>query len=98
LKYEQPTPYLVQSADYADNGIPVLTAGKTELLGYTHENYGIYTKLPVIIFDDFVTTSKFITYPFKVESSAIKMLSLRNDEYDFRLIFELMQMIYFPMQ
>ena len=35
LDYEQPQPYLVVSTDYVDSGIPVLTAGKSRILGYT---------------------------------------------------------------
>ena len=43
IDYEQPTNYLVSSTEY-DNSykIPVLTAGKTFILGYTDETIGIY--------------------------------------------------------
>lgn len=78
LDYEQPTPYLVSSDSYQKQGTPVLTAGKTFVLGFTDENFGIYDKVPVIIFDDFVTESKYVTFPFKAKSSAMKMLSLKN--------------------
>lgn len=95
LQYEQPTKYIVHSAKYTEQGIPVLTAGKSLILGYTTENDGIYENLPVIIFDDFVTSSKYITYRFKVKSSAMKMLTLKKEEMNLKLIFELMQMIDF---
>ena len=95
LKYEQPTKYIVKSTEYSEKGIPVLTAGKSLLLGYTVEDDGIYENLPVIIFDDFVTSSKYIDYKFKVKSSAMKMLTLRNERMNLKLIFALMQMIDF---
>lgn len=98
LDYEQPQPYLVVSTDYVDSGIPVLTAGKSLILGYTTEQFGIYNKLPVIIFDDFTTDIKYISYPFKVKSSAMKMLALKNNDYDLRLVYELMQQIDFPLK
>lgn len=97
LQYEQPTKYLVSSTDYSDNGVPVLTAGKTFILGYTNDPNGIYNNLPVIIFDDFVTESKYVDFPFKAKSSAMKMLTLRNEENNLRFVFEIMQMIDFPM-
>ena len=97
LEYEQPTKYLVQSADYIESGTPVLTAGKTFVLGYTAENKGIYTNLPVIIFDDFTTDSKYVTMPFKAKSSAMKMLQLKVRRYNLRLVYELMQLIQFPL-
>lgn len=53
LGYEQPTKYLVSSKDYDDSyPTPVLTAGKTFILGYTNETEGIYPaskEEPVII-------------------------------------------------
>ena len=66
LEYEQPTKYLVSSADYIGNGdIPVLTANKSFILGYTTETHSVYKSLPVIIFDDFTTASKFVRFAFK---------------------------------
>ena len=98
LSYEQPGPYLVQSTEYVESGTPVLTAGKTFILGYTNEKNGIYDKLPVIIFDDFVTESKYVDFPFKAKSSAMKMLSVRDKgRHNVRFIYDVMQLIDFPM-
>jgi type I restriction enzyme S subunit len=97
LNYEQPTNYIVKSTDYVETGIPVLTAGKIFILGYTYESEGVYAKSPVIIFDDFTTASKYVDFKFKVKSSAMKILQARNDKYNLRFIFELMQMIDFQL-
>jgi type I restriction enzyme S subunit len=81
-KYEQPTKYLVQSTNYSnDFTTPVLTAGKTFILGYTDEVNGIYraSKTPVIIFDDFTTANKWVDFNFKAKSSAMKMITSVND-------------------
>lgn len=80
LEYEQPTKYIVSSEKYNDDyDIPVLTAGKTFILGYTNEKKGIFDELPVIIFDDFTTASRFVDFPFKVKSSAMKILKCKKD-------------------
>ena len=77
--YEQPTAYIVDSTDYDDNyPIPVLTAGKSFIIGYTNETERIYSNLPCIIFDDFTTDSKLVNFPFKVKSSAMKILQVRT--------------------
>ena len=81
-KYEQPTKYLVKATDYHDTyTIPVLTAGKTFILGYTNETHGIYqaSKAPVIIFDDFTTANKWVDFDFKAKSSAMKMVTSCDD-------------------
>lgn len=76
LYYEQSTPYIVESTDYNDAyETPVLTAGKSFILGYTDEKEGIYDQLPVIIFDDFTTASQYVNFKFKVKSSAMKILT-----------------------
>ena len=88
LEYEQPTKYLVSDTEYNDNNnIPVLTAGKTFILGYTHEEFGIFKDgLPVIIFDDFTTAHKFVTFPFKAKSSAMKILKRKNEKVNLRFV------------
>ena len=80
LDYEQPQAYIVNSTDYSDDyKIPVLTPGKSFVLGYTNESSGICDRLPVIIFDDFTTESKYVDFPFKVKSSAMKILHARGE-------------------
>lgn len=80
--YEQPTKYLVAAKNYSDEfDTPVLTAGKTFILGYTDESEGIYraSKHPVIIFDDFTTANKWVDFDFKVKSSAMKMITSKDN-------------------
>ena len=75
LTYEQPTKYIVKNTQYSDEyEIPVLTAGKSFLLGYTNDTENIFTQTPVIIFDDFTTSNKYVDFSFKVKSSAMKIL------------------------
>ncbi len=98
LEYEQPTKYIVKSVNYDDSfKTPVLTAGKTFILGYTNEKEGIMpaNKLPVIIFDDFTTAIKFVDFPFKVKSSAMKILHTDRTKANPRYLFELMKTIKF---
>jgi type I restriction enzyme S subunit len=96
LDYEQPTKYLVSSTEYNDhNNVAVLTAGKSFVLGYTNEEHGIFQNLPVIIFDDFTTTTKYVDFPFKVKSSAMKMLKPKNEQVNLKFLFEKIQTIRF---
>ncbi len=93
LDYELPTPYLVKDSIYNDSfDIPVLTAGKTFILGYTNEKDGIYSKVPVIIFDDFTTDTKYVDFPFKAKSSAMKILKCRENA-NIKFVYEAMQII-----
>ena len=80
VDYEQPTLYIVSSTEYKDTFYtPVLTAGKSFVIGRTNETNGIYSNLPCIIFDDFTTDSKYVDFPFKVKSSAMKILKVKDE-------------------
>ena len=80
VEYEQPTAYIVSSTDYNDSyPTPVLTAGKSFLIGHTNDDEGIFSNLPCIIFDDFTTDSKLVKFPFKVKSSAMKILKVHKN-------------------
>lgn len=78
LDYIQPTKYIVSSEEYSNEfNTPVLTAGDTFLLGYTNDKDGIYNASkhnPIILFDDFTTAIKWVDFPFKVKSSACKII------------------------
>ena len=89
VEYEQPQAYIVNSTDYDDSYLtPVLTAGKSFIIGYTNETKGIYQNTPCIIFDDFTTDSKLVDFPFKVKSSAMKILKVHKDiEVDYVAMF-----------
>lgn len=99
--YEQPGPYIVKSTEYNNfYPTPVLTAGKTFILGYADESFGVKSASPdnpVIIFDDFTTASHYVDFPFKVKSSAIKLLTLKNSDDDITVASNALQMLaYIP--
>ena len=91
ISYEQPSKYIVDSDQYDDSfEIPVLTAGKSFILGYTDETNNIFDNLPVIIFDDFTTSVQFVDFPFKVKSSAMKLLK-NTEQADIKYCYYLLK-------
>jgi len=99
LDYEQPTKYIVEKTNYSDDyEIPVLTAGKSFILGYSDEKKGVCENLPVIIFDDFTTANKYVDFKFKVKSSAMKILRSKNDNIDLKFAFLAMQRLKFDVK
>lgn len=99
VNYEQPSKYIVKNTDYSDDcETPVLTAGQTFVLGYTNETKGIYNaskESPVIIFDDFTGAFKWVDFPFKVKSSAMKILTADETKVTLRYIYHMMGKIAF---
>lgn len=96
LIYEQPTAYIVNSTKYNDAyKTPVITAGKSFILGYTDEMDGIFEKLPAIVFDDFTTATQYVNFKFKVKSSAMKILNVNTELVLPKYIYYRMQIIQF---
>ncbi|WP_298537924.1 restriction endonuclease subunit S [uncultured Algibacter sp.] len=92
LDYEQPTKYIVKNTKYNDSyKMPVLTAGKTFIKGYTNENEGVFDNLPTIIFDDFTTATQYVNFKFKVKSSAMKILVPTSKLINMPLVYYAMQ-------
>ena len=92
FQYEQPNNYIVENAEYNSNyTIPVLTANKGFILGYTNET-NTYNKGKCIIFDDFTMDFKYVDFPFKVKSSAIKILTTKK-EYNINFMYQLLKTI-----
>ena len=96
IDYEQPNEYIVESDRYNSKySTPVLTAGQSFILGYTNESKGIYKKGPCIIFDDFTTSVHYVDFPFKVKSSAMKILTTKSNtdlKYCYYLLLSLSKM------
>lgn len=99
VNYEQPGPYIVKSTSYSDEyTTPVLTPGQTFILGHTNEMNGIYpasTDNPIILFDDFTGSFKWVDFPFKVKSSAVKILKSKNENTSLRYVYHVMCKINF---
>lgn len=96
LDYEQPAKYIVNSTEYNNAyKTPVLTAGKSFIIGYTNEKDGVFEELPVIIFDDFTTATQYVNFRFKVKSSAMKILKPKKELVNPKFIYYRMQNIQF---
>ena len=97
FKYEQPQPYIVESTKYKDEyETPVLTAGQSFILGYTNEEFGVKKaseKEPLVIFDDFTTSSHYVDFSFKIKSSAMKLLSLNKKTDNIYCAYNILQNI-----
>ncbi|WP_406617557.1 restriction endonuclease subunit S [Mycoplasmopsis adleri] len=96
VDYIQPAKYIEKIKDFEDDGIPVLTPGKQFILGYTKNNNNIFyasNEKPVILFDDFTTSFKLVNFPFKVRSSACKILIPKIQDVSIMFVYYFMQTI-----
>ena len=98
LDYEQPTKYIVKNQYKEKQNVadtPVLTANKAFIKSYTDEKTGIYQNIPVIIFDDFTIENKYVDFPFKVQSSAMKILKPKTKDINLLYVYKAMKLLSF---
>lgn len=89
VSYERPDRYIIKTIIKSKGKVPVLTANKAFVLGYSdEEDSETYNKGNVIIFDDFTCDMKFVNFPFKVKSSAIKLLTTNEKQCSLKFAFE----------
>ncbi|MHA3786559.1 restriction endonuclease subunit S, partial [Mycoplasma sp. Z244C] len=81
LQFERPDNYMIKGSVESDGNIPVLTANKAFILGCTNET-NIYNKGHCILFDDFTLDTKYVSFPFMINSSALKILTNRKNGDD----------------
>ncbi len=93
LSYQQPTAFITNDIN-SDNvkDIPVLTANKAFIKGYTKDTEGIYSDTPVVIFDDFTTSCRYVDFDFKIKSSAIKILKAKNG-HNLKFLYERLKLV-----
>jgi len=94
LDYEQPNSYIIETPIKEEKGLfPVLTANKSFIKGYTNETKGVYNDVPVIIFDDFTADYKYVDFPFKVKSSAMKFLTSKSENVNLKYVYYQMALV-----
>ena len=95
FNYERPDKYICFDKDIERSGaVPVLTANKAFILGYTNDSSNVYHRAS-IIFDDFTMDSKFVDFSYKVRSSALKILTVKAD-HDLYFAYTLLSNQHFP--
>ena len=96
FEYERPDKYIVKTTDYSTAQlVPVLTANKGFILGYTEEKEGIHDNTPTILFNDFTCDMKYVNFKFKVKSSAMKLLYMRDRAMPLRFGYELLKHLHY---
>lgn len=94
LDYKQPSKHICNDFE-SRSGIPVLTANKSFILGYTTDDSGVYKDVPIILFDDFTTDRKYVDFEFKVRSSATKILIPKTSDLNLKYIFNAFETVKF---
>ena len=81
LNYTQPNKYIENDfGNYCnlENKIPVLTPGKSFILGYTNNVENSFNDESILI-DDFTLSMQYTTFSYKVKSSACKILTPKEN-------------------
>lgn len=73
-------PLKLQSSEYLASGkYPVVDQSQTYICGWTNEDNGLISNIPVIVFGDHTCVLKYIDFPFVQGADGVKLLSPYSD-------------------
>ena len=98
LDYIQPANF-IEKGEIKNKGlIPILTPGKSFILGYTDNENDVFSENSSILIDDFNLSMHFVDFKYKVRSSACKILKLKDDnKNNLYLIYLIIKMVKFTL-
>ena len=76
----------IQTDGYLEEGkYPIIDQGQNEIAGYTNEEIGLFSNIPVIVFGDHTRIIKFVDTPFFLGADGVKVLKpiISNVDYNY---------------
>lgn len=78
----------LQTSEYLENGkYPIVDQGQATIAGYTNQEDGLFTDVPVIIFGDHTLVVKYIDTPFFLGADGVKVLKGIRADTDARYLY-----------
>lgn len=78
----------ILSNSYLNEGkIPIIDQGKEFIAGYSNEETGAITDLPVIVFGDHTRILKYVDVPFLLGADGVKVLSCKRSDFNTKYLY-----------
>ena len=73
---------------YLESGAHIIVdQGQKEIAGYTNEDVGLYTDVPVIIFGDHTRAIKYVDKPFFLGADGVKLLKCKDSNANYKYLY-----------
>lgn len=76
------------TSEYKESGKhPIFDQGQNAIAGYTDEEGGLYTDVPVILFGDHTRVVKYIDTPCFLGADGVKLLKSKNTDANVKYLY-----------
>ena len=77
----------IPQSEYLESGkYPIIDQGQNDIAGYTNEENGLFTDVPVVIFGDHTRAVKYVDTPFFLGADGVKVLKSKRENVNYKYI------------
>ena len=78
----------IPTSEYLENGkYPIIDQGQSDIAGYTNEESGLFTDVPVVIFGDHTRAVKYVDVPFFLGADGVKVLKANSEDMNHKYLY-----------
>ena len=87
----------IPTSEYLERGkYPIIDQGQSDIAGYTNEENGLFTDVPVIIFGDHTRAVKYVDTPFFLGADGVKVLKSKIDDVNYKYLYYAVSSVNIP--
>ena len=87
----------IPTSEYLESGkYPIIDQGQSDIAGYTNEENGLLTDVPVIIFGDHTRAVKYVDTPFFLGADGVKVLKSKINDVNYKYLYYAISSVNIP--
>lgn len=87
----------IPTSEYLESGkYPIIDQGQSDIAGYTNEENGLFTDVPVVIFGDHTRAVKYVDTPFFLGADGVKVLKSKIDNVNYKYLYYAVSSVNIP--
>lgn len=87
----------IPTSEYLESGkYPIIDQGQSDIAGYTNEESGLLTDVPVIIFGDHTRAVKYVDTPFFLGADGVKVLKSKINDVNYKYLYYAISSVNIP--
>ena len=87
----------IPTSEYLESGkYPIIDQGQNDIAGYTNEEQGLFTDVPVVIFGDHTRAVKFVDTPFFLGADGVKVLKSKINDVNYKYLYYAVSAVRIP--
>lgn len=87
----------IPTSEYLESGkYPIIDQGQSNIAGYTNEENGLFTDVPVVIFGDHTRAVKYVDTPFFLGADGVKVLKSKIRDMNYKYLYYAVSSVNIP--